>query len=1207
MPRIPLTTLLLAGAIAGFGPVAAQADPTFPATVFATPPPGASGPDSITTGAGSVWVSYAGGTTADGTEPSGNSTVVRYSPSGATQFTFSIKGSVDGLKFNPNDGTIWALQNQDANSHLSIINPADNSVTAKEYAETSPSQGYDDVVFGKTGTFLSYTNPASGGDVTLREIVPGTNPIRVTDLLTAAAPGTNAATGKRFTPSVFDPDSLKLAPNGDLVQTSGNRDTLIFVHQPGAANQSVSYLPLSAGGAPVSGLDDSLYVPSTAGTLYVTDTNANQVLALNLNSLEPGTLLASVGSLKELAIVDQTTGNLTPYVTGLDGVHGLAFMEADGVNPDSKVLVTGKTITVPSDTPRQGVGSLPMHMIASPDGQYAVTTDMGFRQSLWSIRLADGVGVSHVEFPNSDPNPASNGLYYGLAFKADGTLYAAQGNNDSIAILSLNRATGELTQKSSLKTKKADFPSGLALDDRGYLYVANNDPSTFLQPSSFAIYDTATNLEIGRYNFGGTPNFPLAVAVLRDGSKAFVTSQRDGVVYVFNTATATAPTLAATVPTGLHPISLLLNKAQTRLYVANAHSDTVSIIDTAGNAVLGNVLLRQRGEKGVVGATPTGLALSPDENTLYVTLGDLNAVGVVDVGNAAAAQLRGFVSAGWYPTGAVVSPDGTRLFVANAKGTKTRYPNPGYLLVNYNDSAAYDLNLIEGEVLNIPLPGDAASLKQASARVVADNARRAPESTLASIGRQAGGITHVIYIIKENRTYDQVLGDVKQGNGEASLAIFGENVTPNQHRIARHYALLDNFYVCAEASGDGWPWSTQGLATEYVIKNLPYNYSNRGRQYDFEGQINGYLAGGFPATDPDGKALSALFPAGTPAITDVSEAPNGHIWDNALRAGLTIRDYGCFSSFGVAQKGAQVLPDNYPTAAGLLPPGHDLAGNTDFDYRRYDNDYPDSDAPAHYGAAYKLAAYGKYNAPSRFSEFNREFQEMLAKDPTGGAVPSLMMVRFNHDHTQGFTPGKFSPRAEVADNDYAVGQLVDLISHSPIWTHTAIFILEDDAQDGPDHVDCHRSPCYVISPYVKARTVDHTFYNTDSVLHSINQILGLPPLSQYDRVAAPIGVFGETPNLSRRYTAVLPDAAVITEMNPSLARLGRRDPRRKLALDSLKMNFDLPDAAPAGPLNEILWKTAKGTGSKMPAPRHSLALGPQLPGASNRVADDDDR
>ena len=887
----------------------------------------------------------------------------------------------------------------------------------------------------------------------------------------------------------------------------------------------------------------------------------------------------------------------TPLATGLLaaatlGVSLLSPSRApaqDGPNP----LVTGKSLSLsPATTPRQGVGSLPMNLIPTADGRFAISTDMGFRQSLWVTRTSDGVGVADVEFSNAPPNKDTNGLYYGLAIRPDGTLFAAQGANDSIAVLSLNTTTGELTTvKSTIKTKTGDFPSGLALDDRGYLYVANNDPGTFATPCSFAVYDTAAAAEVGRYTFSGPPNFPLAVAALRDGSKCYVTSQRDGVVYVFNTRDPKNPTLAATVPTGAHPIGLLLNRAQNRLFVANAQSDTVSILDTGSDAVVASVSVRPARPRKQFGVTPTGLALSPDEGTLYVTLGDYNAVAVIGLSDPANPTVRGYVPAGWYPTGVVVSSDGSRLLVTDAKGLQTRNPNPGYLQVNYNDSPAYDLNLIEGEVNTLAVPADDAALQGTTAQVLANNAVRPGNQNFDKIGIKAGGIQHVIYIVKENRTYDQVLGDVGKGNGEPSLAIFGKDITPNQHALAKRFVLLDNFYVCAEASGDGWPWSTQGIANESVIKNLPYNYSGRGRQYDFEGQNNGYLVGGFPATDPDGKPLSAVFPNGAPPIPDVSEGPGGHIWDAALKAGLSFRNYGFFYSFGVTQRGAVVLPDNYPAAAGLLPPGHDLAGISDTDFRRYDNDYPDSDAPAALGFSYALKTYGKHNAVSRFSEWNREFQQMLAKDPTGGAVPALMTVRFHHDHTQGFSPGKFSPRAEVADNDYAVGQLVEAVSNSPIWPHTAIFILEDDAQDGPDHVDAHRSPCFVISPYVKARSVDHTFYNTDSVLRSMELILGLPALSQYDKVAQPI-TFGDTPANLAPFQAIFPSAAIVGEQNPTLAELTKHeDPRLELARASLEMNFELPDSAPPRRLNEILWKTARGVDSPMPAPRHSIVAG----------------
>ena len=245
--------------------------------------------------------------------------------------------------------------------------------------------------------------------------------------------------------------------------------------------------------------------------------------------------------------------------------------------------------------------------------------------------------------------------------------------------------------------------------------------------------------------------------------------------------------------------------------------------------------------------------MTPDESRLYVSLGDFNAVGVVDL---AKYSVIGYIPVGWYPTAVVASPFKAQILVANAKGTQTRYPNPGYQ--QYSFAGQYDLNLIEGNVQTIPVPN--STQLAMDTQIVLDNNRLGqlagtPPNPLASIGLQAGKIKHVIYIIKENRTYDQILGDEPYGNGDPSLALFGREVTPNLHALAERFVLLDNFYDCGEASGDGWPWSTQGQASEYVIKNLPYNYSGRGRNYDFEGANNNYPVGGFPATDPYGAPL----------------------------------------------------------------------------------------------------------------------------------------------------------------------------------------------------------------------------------------------------------------------------------------------------------------------------------------------------------------
>ncbi|MGO9243728.1 MAG: alkaline phosphatase family protein [Verrucomicrobiia bacterium] len=861
-------------------------------------------------------------------------------------------------------------------------------------------------------------------------------------------------------------------------------------------------------------------------------------------------------------------------------------------------LPTGKNITQPPLGVQQEVGSLPMNMVASPDTKFALVSDMGTHQALWSIRTSDGTGVSHMDFPNAKPNKEANGLYYGLAFGMDDTLYAAQGNNSSIIALSLS-ADGVLATNRILTTKNGDFTCGLATDAHGHLYVANNDSDAFATPSSVAIYNAADGTEVGRFVFSNevanTPNFPLAVAALSDGSKVFVSSQRDSAVYVLSATNPATPALLASIPTGSHPAALLLNKSQSVLYVANAHSDTISVISTADDKITDTLLLRPDRLQKIAGSTPLGLTLSRDERTLYVALADMNAVGVVSVNDKGRKlELKGYIPAGWYPTSVVVSGDGSKLLVANAKGTRPRNPNPGYVLSHTRRDAGYSINLISGNVSTIAIPTD-AQLRRFTDEVFANNGpdnggRVMAEHELDKIGLKAGKIKHVIYIIKENRTYDQVLGDVAAGNGDASLTLFGEKITPNQHALVKRFVLLDNFYDCGEVSGDGWPWSTQGMANEYVTRNVPYQYSRRGRKVDYEGQNDDYLTGGFPAKSPDGVTLSDVLSNGAPTVPDVAEAPGGHIWDTAQGAKLAYRNYGFHYSFGVTTNGETVVPDNYPASKGLQPGGRDLDGASDYDFRRFDLDYPDSDAPRKYGCSYKVTEFGKYKMPSRFSEWNREFQMMLAKDPTGGSVPDFMTVRFPHDHTQGFASGKFAPEAEVADNDYAVGQLVEAVSKSPIWESTAIFIIEDDAQDGPDHVDCHRSSCYVVSPWIKEHSIDHRFYNTDSALKTMELLMGLSPLSQYDAIANPILDFDTQPRNRDPYTAILPAKEIIGKMNPEKKAASLFDPMSDLMARSDKMDFDHPDKAPAYELNEVLWKGIKGVYSTMPEPRHILAL-----------------
>jgi YVTN family beta-propeller protein len=897
---------------------------------------------------------------------------------------------------------------------------------------------------------------------------------------------------------------------------------------------------------------------------------------------------------------------------------------AGGEQPEvSPSLVTGKAIS-PRVEATQDVGSMPLNVAVCPSGRFLVTTDIGNRQALWSIRTADGKGVSHVEFANkreaadagakksagptngeaadeaSTTNPSkTNGLYYGLAFSKDNVLYAAQGAHNSIAILSLS-ADGSLMVSGSIPTKRNDFPAGLAVDDRGRLYVANNAAgggNPLKLTASVAIYDPAQKKELGRYTFdnshGGTSNFPLSIAVLRGGGKAYVASERDNCVYVLDTSDASNPRQVVAVETGAHPVAVLLSRDQSRLYVANSLGDTISIIDTTENRVADTILLRPVAARDIPGVTPTGMAFSPDEKTLYVTLADMNAIALIDLPDSA---VSGYIPAGWYPSAVAVSTDGKRLFVTNAKGSRARNPNNMRDPFDPKRQHLYVLSALEGNLSTIEIPsGD--DLKETSRRVLENNRvdrlERSAENPLAAVGLAAGKIKHVIYIIKENRTYDEVLGDLPQGNGDPSLVLFGRDITPNQHALAERFVLLDNLYACGEVSGDGWCWSTQGMADAYVARNVPYNYSNRGRKFDFEGTNNTYPTAGLPPQDEQGKPLAAHepFSKGLPAIPDVANTGR-NIWDVAKEAGVSLRNYGFFLYFSDDNAGAAGGPDNNPVATGLLPPGHDLAGTSDADFRRFDMDYPDSDAPETYfkktgdkQCLYSMTKYGKYDMPSRFSEWNREFQIMLAKDATGGAVPALTLVRLPLDHTVAAKAGKHTPRSYIADNDCALGEIVEAVSRSPIWKETAIIVIEDDAQSGADHVDCHRTIGFVVSPWIKAHSVDHRFYNTDSMLKTTELLLGLKPLCQYDAIADPVLDWDTSASNAAPFRAILPSEQLVAETNPRVESLGSDDPRREMATKSAAMDFTHADNLPAREANEIIWQTVKGPQAKMPQPR----------------------
>ncbi len=834
-------------------------------------------------------------------------------------------------------------------------------------------------------------------------------------------------------------------------------------------------------------------------------------------------------------------------------------------------LVTGKRLSpVGAQTL---VGSFPANMVLSPDGRFVLVTNTGAREYLSVLRAGDGQLVSQLDW--NGPSPVfpkkKQALYFGLACSSapDGgaIVYASRGAEGTVSVLALD-AQGTLKDTGQVlgaPAPAAESPggddatprphiAGLSLSSDGSrLFAADNsaDPQNAMR-GSLCVLDTSSGVVRSKI---ALPGYPFAVASQSpaNGGKVYVSSEQSGGVSVVD---AQAGKEVRRIATGAQPVGLLLDKLQRRLFVANAGSDTVSIIDTRSDRVTRTILVRPDNERGLPGSTPIGLALSPDERKLFVTLADMNAVAVIDLPRG---TLAGYVPVGWYPTSAIVSPDGKRLLVANAKGTAARNPN-GKPVPGIEDRPQYIQSIIEGTVSTLDLASVTApqSLRASTRQVLANN--QGPQVLAARQTRFANpGIKHVFYIIKENRTYDQVLGDLPQGNGDPSLVLFGPNVTPNLHALAQRFVLLDNFYCCAEVSGDGWNWSTGGMASEYTSRNVPHNYGGRQRPYDFEGTNNGV-------------AVDRL------GIPDAARPPGGYLWDLAARGGVSMRNYGFFTDDfklprSLPEEGTGGL-ENSPTKRALL-------GHSDANFRQFDMTYADSEAWVQHKLApapKQMAAYGASKDPSRVTAWRREFAAFVKNKN----LPALSMIRMPRDHTSGTTAGASSPRAMVADNDYAVGQIVQEISRSPYWKSSAIVIVEDDAQNGFDHVDAHRSIAFAISPFVRRASHDSRFYNTDSALKTIEALLGMPPMTQYDAAAAPLDVFGAAPQNAEPFQAILPARDIIGEVNSAQAYRARDSERL--------ISATREESAPDEELNDILWHSIKGD---IPAPerRYSLSLG----------------
>jgi YVTN family beta-propeller protein len=637
-------------------------------------------------------------------------------------------------------------------------------------------------------------------------------------------------------------------------------------------------------------------------------------------------------------------------------------------------------------------------------------------------------------------------------------------------------------------------------------------------------------------NLGGRPPKPgeaFAAPMQKPDEKIPVDARgiaSTGTVTRFDLATNK---VTHTIAVGLHPSALALDEAKNLLYVANANSDSVSVISTATHAVMATVNLSIYPEKAR-GIAPTALALSADGARLYTACGGINAIAVIDT---ASRQVKGLIPTAWYPNAVSLSPDGKRLAVATLLG-----PGSGWR----EEPKKRFVHSYRGSVAVIDIP-DAAQLASYTTAVAENNHVRLrgnqapnPAARAKAIPERSGEpslIEHVVYIIKENRTYDQVLGDLPQGNGDPSLVMFGRDVTPNQHKIAEEFVLLDNLYATGGNSADGHQWLTQSNEVGYAL--WP---GYQGRSYPFDG------------TDP------------------MAYSSGGFLWDYALAKNKSVRIYGEYAgrmSEPATRQRTALLEEwksgaDFSTRWSITAPIAPLNKILAKQYPSYTNAIPDV---------------------ARAQIFLKE----LAQFEKDGKLPNLMLVQLPSDHTFGASPGSSSPRAMVADNDLAVGQIVEALSKSKFWPKMAIFIVEDDAQNGVDHVDGHRTTAYVISPYTKRKSVDSTFYSFQSINKTIELILGLPTMSLFDLIANDMrSSFTDTPDLTPfQSVAATYD---LFELNPEVKSL--RGPAnqaaRQAALASAKMNWSIPDAIPTETANRILWGQLKGWTTPYPKVKQAV-------------------
>ena len=754
------------------------------------------------------------------------------------------------------------------------------------------------------------------------------------------------------------------------------------------------------------------------------------------------------------------------------------------------------------------LGDLPLNIAVSSSKKLAAITNNG--QSDQTIQLVD------IDREVILDSIIIGKAWLGLTFSDDDKYLYASGGNDNIIIRYAIRSN-HLSVYDSIRIGKA-WPekisiAGMALNDAGKrLYVVTKEDN------SLYVVDTQSKKVVSKYPLGGEGYTCL---LSPDHKMLYISCWGCDKVILFDTE---LQKIAGSIAVGDNPNDLCITRTGKYLFVANANDNNVSVIDTRQMKVI-ETLNAALWPGSPSGSTTNSVALSSDEKTLYIANADNNCLAVFDVTLPGSSISKGFIPTGWYPTCVRIAEN--KILVSNGKGLSSHANPYGPDPTSKDDQETYQANgkeikvqyiggLLRGtlSILNTPDAGQMAVYSQ----TVYDNTPYNKNTELISEGAtgnpiprkvgDASPIKYIFYIIKENRTYDQVLGDIPEGNGDPDLVLFGENITPNQHALVREFVLLDNFYVNGEVSADGHNWTMGAYATDYLEKNWPTSYGGRGGTYAGEGS------------------------------REIANNKNGFLWDNCKRNGISYRTYGEF--MGDKEPNIPVLKNHFCPS-----------------FTPWDQSVRDT---------------------VRFTQWKHDFDSLLITDH----LPQLNTIRFINDHTQGLSLNKPTPFAQVADNDLAVGLFVDYLSHSSVWKESLILIVEDDAQNGPDHVDAHRSPAYLAGGYVKKGFVDHTAYTTSSFLRTIELILGLPPMSQYDASAVPVW----------RSLNNTPDHLPF-EVRPCLIDLNQKNLAENIwQQKSEKFDFTKEDMVSDAAFNEVIWKAVKGYDSNCPPAVHAAFFKP---------------